>query len=414
MAKLFRKKDGSAVVKSSNGKIVNNLPAPPSLSGVPTSPTSALGFSSVEKEAGSTDYAAILKSARVNSYASETARVVPVNNGNIPEVYDPELVYEKDDGLDEIAAINRNSPPKAYYDSFEWRESYLLQNSSEAYDIWGLKHYGDAAADAESRLTLQAVLTENVKNKLRNPAFQGDEASDATPYLLVSKDISDIAKTIIADKKNYTREEVNAAYKIVDNTPYKEDWDGEHLLNLKKLNPAIAEKKADGLRFTKEADIIFQTGERAIANRTDELNNIKNRQQSVIPNQKREVRRGGVGKTISWADQGADFVRLYASSHHRIPSASKELEDTRNRIVELNQEIKSSKYSLKTNNRKWRERFGQLDYDTVEKGEREKKELLNVQRRLEGKAKEINPGNDKFQYYSINLGEATPRNTRSK
>lgn len=96
MAKLFKKKDGSAVVKGVNGKIVNNLPAPPNLfapnlsKSIPSlaTPTVAQTTSSLSD---------ILESVRIPNYASETAKILPVNNGDFPLVENVEMQYSHGD-----------------------------------------------------------------------------------------------------------------------------------------------------------------------------------------------------------------------------------------------------------------------------------------------------------------------------
>lgn len=383
MAKLFRKKDGSAVVKSSNGKIVNNLPAPPSLSGVSDAVGTTLPSTGLEeRQEPRHDFSKMLELARSNSYASETAKIAPVNKGKAPSVVNFEMEYEEDDGTEEMRAINESSPPKIYYDNLDWRESYLLNASSGEYDIRGLSHYGNHVEDADNRLTLQAALAENVRHKLGNSSFQGVDSSDPTPYLIVSKDVSDIAKLIIADKDKYSSEEVEAATKIVENTPIARSG----VLEQSIVNPAIAEKRGESLRFTKEADLVLQAGEKAILQRTNELESIKNAQQSVLSKDKRKMRRGGVEKLVGYGEQ---YI-LHVSNHHRIPRPSAELEKTRLKVLELTMDIDSLKNNLDMRSWSNRKQFGAEIEEKISILQAEKNTLLKKQGSLESKISEIN------------------------
>ena len=350
MAKLFRKKDGSAVVKGTNGKIVNNLPAPPSLI-APNLVQNIPNLGSPQVEQPANRFSAILESARVPSYISETAKITPVNNGELPLAEDVEIEYWSTDLPRDLDYINRKMPPKVYSDNLNWEESYLLNVTTPfqgGYDTLGLQHYGGLFDDEKDRLTLQAVLTKNVNTRLSTPAFQGADSSDPTPYLVVTKDIQDIAKTIKADKSLYSEEEVAAAERILDSIPTQENWGAVNsdISTGNKLNDGIVSNRYGTLKFTKEADLVLRAGERAISLRSEALEVIKEEQQKVLESRRAHLRRGGLGGTYRDGDENFDSYSLSIEQNHRMPSASRELAEVRNEVINYNSAIRVKSNSL--------------------------------------------------------------------
>jgi hypothetical protein len=335
MAKLFKKKDGSTVVKSADGKIVNNLPAPPGLansgnkivSNIPLLPgqeQSNDNISSLQK------FSTIIAPVE---YESETAQITPVNGGNIPAVSDVEIAYY--DGAD-AEQLHWRVPPRVYLENFDWKESFLTSHSNADYDTKGLKHWDRpsiAAAGSDPEI-LQAVLTENVKSKLSNPAFQGVDGEDPTPYLVVSKDMTDIAKIIKSNPESYTQQEIDAANKIVDNMPIKGVY-----FDTNSVNPAMVEKRGGSYKLTKEADAILAAGERMSQKRSADIINLKNKELNRLPMYKNLMKRGMFGGYYSNSETSLVSGYFENRGHHRVPRASQELKESRDKVSEVNQEM---------------------------------------------------------------------------